>query len=161
MKRRRITWGIVLLVLGTIMLLDNLNIFDFLGVSIWSLIWPLGLIVFGLWILWVSRKGYGMGAPGEISEISIPVDGAEEYAVNINYGAGELVIDSHGVSEQLLHCLAEGGLNHEVKETAGEKHIKLWSPVTIQPFRFVTRRKWAVALNGDIPCKLKISTGSM
>lgn len=157
MKRRRLTWGIVLLIVGIVLLLDNLNVFDFLGISIWNLIWPLILIGFGVWILWVSRVGPGTG---ETQEISVPVEGAEQYTVKINYGAGELAIDSQVDAEHLLHCISEGGLYYDVNDGLNEKRIKLWSPVSVQPFRFVVRRKWVMALNGSLPCHLTLKTGA-
>ena len=147
MKKYKLTWGIVLLVVGSLLLLDNLNVFAFLGVSIWKLIWPLGLIALGIWVLWATT---GSNDVGELEEITIPVDIAETYAVDIKYGAGELNINSQ----------SEGGLFHEVDDAVDSKKIKLWSPARVKLLRFVNRRKWDVTINGTIPCDLKLSTGA-
>lgn len=157
MKRYKLTWGIVLLVVGSLLLLDNLNVFAFLGVSIWKLIWPMGLIAMGIWVLWLSMGDHDTG---EVQEISVPVDIAEAYTVNLKYGAGELIIGSELESESLLQCTSQGGLLHHIDDTVDSKKITLSSPAHIKPFRFINNRKWDVTLNGSIPCDLVLSTGA-
>ncbi|MDF1514283.1 MAG: DUF5668 domain-containing protein [Anaerolineae bacterium] len=157
MKKNRLTWGILLLAFGTLMLLDNLNVFSFLGVSIWNILWPVCLIAAGIWIVWASRSSQ---QPGEKQELSVPVDIVEKYRVDIKYGAGELSIGSHSDAEPLLYCDSEGGLKHEIKQDVDQKHIKLWSPAPLGPFRFTFRRKWHISLNDAIPCELKLNTGA-
>ena len=51
MRRSGLIWGAVLVFIGIILLLDNLGLFDALGISLWDVIWPLLLILFGVWIL--------------------------------------------------------------------------------------------------------------
>jgi hypothetical protein len=158
MRRFRLTWGIILLFVGCILLLDNMNVFNFLGFSVWNLIWPTFLIAMGVWIIWASSKSGKY--LGEKAEFSVPVDDAEKYAVNIKYGAGELTIGSISDADNLLHCVSFGGLAQEVKEQDEQKIINLWSPVYNAPFRFVNRRKWNVDLNDAVPCSLSLTTGA-
>ena len=158
MRKYRLTWGIVLLVFGCLLLLDNLNFFSFLGVSIWGLLWPLALISLGIWVLWASRSG--VIYEGKEEEFSVPVEGTEQYNVEIKYGAGELKIDGKFDADNLVHCKSYGSLRHEVKESGEETRVKLWSPAHIGPFRFVNRRKWDVVLDGSLPCDLTLNTGA-
>ena len=157
MKRYRLTWGIVLLCFGSLLLLDNLGVFSFLGVSIWKLIWPLALIALGVWVLWASRGGFDYG---EEQEITVPVGSAERYAVEVRYGAGELYIDGKFGAEDLVYCKSYGSLRHEVKDSGDKTQVKLWSPAYIGPFRFMNRRKWNVVLDGSLPCDLTLTTGA-
>lgn len=50
-RRGRVRTGVLLIVVGAFFLLDNLGLLDWLR---WDLAWPVGLIVFGIWL--VSRR---------------------------------------------------------------------------------------------------------
>jgi len=50
MKFRNIFWGIILILIGVLFILQNLNIIDFRWVSLWRL-WPIFLILWGVSIL--------------------------------------------------------------------------------------------------------------
>ena len=50
MIRGRVFWGLFVLLIGVLLLLDNLGYLP--SVNIWGLIWPLFLIAAGGWILW-------------------------------------------------------------------------------------------------------------
>jgi hypothetical protein len=157
MRKFNLTWGIILLVFGSLLLLDNLNVFSFLGVSIWKILWPLGLIALGGWILWAtqSAKTYG-----EEQEVAVPANDSEEYTVNVQYGAGELFIDGKFDTPDLVHCKSYGGLLHKVKESGNVKHIQLRTPTNLGQFGLFIRRKWNLTLDGSLPCELTINTGA-
>ncbi len=55
MKLDRIMWGIILLFIGGVLLLENLNIIDFHWGSIWRF-WPIFLIIAGVNILFSRNK---------------------------------------------------------------------------------------------------------
>lgn len=157
MRKFSLTWGIILLIVGSLLLLDNLNVFAFLGVSIWNLIWPLGLIAFGVWILVVSRS---VGEYGESQDIAIPGNGTEHYTVNVAYGAGELFINGAFGAQNLVQGTTHGGMKQTVKTSGESTTIHLSSPPFHGPWRFVNRRKWQLTLDGSLPCDLTLNTGA-
>ncbi len=59
MKFRNIFWGIILILLGILFILQNLNIIDFSWISLWRL-WPVFLVLWGVSILpaanWVKTS---------------------------------------------------------------------------------------------------------
>ncbi|TDQ08741.1 LiaF transmembrane domain-containing protein [Pedobacter metabolipauper] len=55
MKLERIMWGIVLLFIGGVLLLENFNIIDFYWTSVWRF-WPIFLIIAGINILFNRSK---------------------------------------------------------------------------------------------------------
>lgn len=61
MKTDRIMWGIILLFIGGVLLLENFNIIDFYWSSIWRF-WPVFLIIAGLNILFNKNKSQMGGA---------------------------------------------------------------------------------------------------
>ena len=75
MKRSGLIWGAVLVILGIILLVDNLGLLDALGINLWDLIWPLLLILFGVWILWGT---FGRQRTLESEQVTIPDEGASQ-----------------------------------------------------------------------------------
>lgn len=50
-RRGNVRTGVLLIVVGAFFLLANLGVLEWLR---WDLVWPVGLIVFGIWL--VSRR---------------------------------------------------------------------------------------------------------
>ncbi len=63
-------WGLVLLALGALLLLGNLDIIYFSWHRFWHMFWPIVLIVIGLYIIWHHYAG-----PDKSSFISINCGG--------------------------------------------------------------------------------------
>ena len=57
MNKEKLSWGLILLFVGSVLLLDNLNVINFYWRSIFSM-WPVILIVIGVNLL-VPRRGTG------------------------------------------------------------------------------------------------------
>ena len=55
MKLDRIMWGIVLLFIGGVLLLENFNVIEFYWRSVWRF-WPIFLIIAGVNILFNKNK---------------------------------------------------------------------------------------------------------
>jgi hypothetical protein len=71
MSKSNLFWGLILVLLGTLLLLNSVGL---LSVNVWSLIGPLALIAFGLWVLW----GVFVGGPSaETEEATIPAAPAQ------------------------------------------------------------------------------------
>lgn len=66
MKYDRIMWGVILLFIGAVILLDNFNVIDFYWWHIWKF-WPVALITIGLSML-LNKNGSQLG-----SQISLGV----------------------------------------------------------------------------------------
>ena len=82
MRNSALFWGGILILFGTLLLLQNLGI---LPLNIWKLFWPLLLILLGLWTLW------GVFAPRrapESEQVAIPLEGASRARVRIRSNPG-------------------------------------------------------------------------
>ena len=49
MRKSNLFWAVILILVGILLLLNSL---DILNVDVWGLIWPLFLILLGIWTLW-------------------------------------------------------------------------------------------------------------
>ncbi len=61
MKTEKIVWGLTLVFVGAVLLLDNFGIIDFYWSSVWHF-WPLILILVGLNLVFGRTKNQGSGA---------------------------------------------------------------------------------------------------
>src|SRR5450759_635523 len=96
MRRNGLFWGIIIIVIGFLFLLDNLKL---LPVSAWALIWPAFLIIIGLWLLF-GRAIFRGNQPE--NKLAIPLEQASQADIRINHGAGRLSIAALPNSDQFL-----------------------------------------------------------
>ncbi len=157
MKRNTVFWGAILILVGALLLLDNLNILPF---SVWGLLWPLLLIAAGVWVL--------LGVSGsrrsvEAQQVSIPLEGEPAARIKLSHGAGELLVKGGAAPGYLLSGTFNGGVEYRSTREAGRQIVKLKSPlVFVAPWDMFSRnaRLWSVELNGDIPLSLEIESGA-
>ena len=57
--RNRIFWGLLILIIGVLLLLANLEIIDYSARRMISHIWPAALIILGLYLLTLYFRGHG------------------------------------------------------------------------------------------------------
>ena len=122
MKRSSLTWGGVLILLGALFLLDNL---DIININIWGLFWPLLLIWIGVQILLRPKWGRGSAVA---EHVTIPLKGSAEAHVRVNYGAGELHIHGHTAPDELLDGGFGTGLDYTVRETGQGVDVRMRPP---------------------------------
>ena len=156
MKRNALFWGLVLVVLGALLLLDNLNILQF---SVWQIVWPLLLIAAGAWVL----LGVTQGGRGEAQQLSVPLEGEPAAQVKLSHGAGELVVSAGAGPSELVSGTFGGGVEYRSARESGRQTVKLKSPINaFMPWDWFggNARLWTVALNGEVPLALEIESGA-
>ena len=152
-------WAIVLIGVGCLLLLDNFGLFGGLRFGIWDLIWPLFLILLGVWF--ISRVLWRT-APAEPEHVSVPLDGASRAAVELSHGAGQLSLSAGVASDVLMagdfggglryHALRRGeSLDLEMKMRSEPIAFLNWSPGSLD---------WKVRFNPTVPLTLKCETGA-
>lgn len=157
--RRGVTWGLLLVLIGILLLLDNLGYLTFLGVSIWQILGPLLLIALGFWVLF----GHRLRGHGETETLALPLEGTSEADVQIEYGAGEFRITGAAEPGDLLSGTFEGGVAHRDRREGARADIRLWTDRRFfTPFAWGpdTRHRWNVALTDRIPLALTVKTGA-
>ncbi|MDX9863423.1 MAG: DUF5668 domain-containing protein [Anaerolineaceae bacterium] len=159
MKNRNIFFGVVVLFIGVLLLLNTLGILPF---NVWQIFWPVMLILAGLWFLFGSK----FVKPNlETIPFSHPLANVQQAEIKLNHGAGELniaALDS-GNHEQLLDGAFGGGMEHEASHRNGLTILKLRAPVETFPFAAFPHREgyhWDLALSPHVPLQLKLQTGA-
>lgn len=164
MRKSALFWGGILILFGTLLLLQNL---DILPLNIWKLFWPLLLILLGLWTLW------GVFAPRrapESEQASIPLEGASRARVRVRHGAGRLTINAGAGSGELATGTFGGGLEYRAQRDAqaDELNVKMRMPrrddFFFAPWTWGGGGRgaldWSFSLNRDIPLALELKTGA-
>ena len=161
MRRSGMFWGLVLIAVGGLLLLDNLGLLAF---DIWRLMGPVLLVALGLWVLLAKPARMGVEAI-EGEALSVPLQGASQAKVSIRHGAGNLNLSSGAAAGELLSGSFGGGVGHsshldgnviKTKLSGGADHFPLPSPLG----SWRDGLNWDVAFNSEIPLSLNCRTGA-
>ena len=161
MSRSTLFWGVLLILIGALLMLNNLGVLD---VNIWSLIWPLFLIALGLWILW----GVVVGPRSvEAEEVAIQLEGAGRARVHIRHGAGRLHVSASAGPGELAAGTFGGGLDYRVRRDGDMLDVEMRVPSDgfphfVMPWNWGPggALDWSFGLNSEIPLSLDFETGA-
>jgi len=152
MKRSNIFWGGALILLGTLFLLQTQNIIP----SIFPYLWPLALILFGLWMI-VSV--YWKSANSD-ETFSVSLQNAKSVKYNFSHGAGQIEIKGGApIGTALLGSSAEGV--NESSHLDGDKlNVRVEAGASFVPFIGPSDGVWRFQLTQDVPVNIKVETGA-
>ena len=159
MRRGQMIWGVVLLLIGALMLLNAMGVRLPGGMSPMELFWPVVLILAGAWVL----LGVTMRGKAETEQASVSLQGAHEAKLKISHGAGELKIHSGAGPGELARGSFAGGLDQKANLTGDRLEVRMRPArdVLVFPFFGPTQQlDWDVALNADVPLTLTLSSGA-
>jgi len=155
MKRSDLIWGGALIFVGSLFLLETL---DIVNVNVWGVIWSVALIAAGSWILgWMTYSKDHT----EAEIISIPTEGAESARIKIRHGAGRLGIESGVGPNEVLSGAISGGVEVRSKMTDGKIDLTVEAPGRVfVVIPFVRPHHWSLKLNERLPLELDIKAGA-
>ena len=154
MRRGSMFWGVVLLVVGGLLLMAN---FGILQVNVWRALWPLFLILLGVWVL----IGVTTGRRGvETEHISVPLKG-ESAQIKIKHGVGPAWLTGAAEPGTLMSGTF-AGLEYR---TSGENgiqrlHMEMGNLDPMFWFPGVGSLEWRFSLAKDVPLELDVDGGA-
>ena len=189
--RGSIVGPILLIGAGLLFLLNNLGIVDWaVWGGLWRL-WPLALVAIGLDLLFGRRRPWlstlivlillvasvgllmytGFGSGGNLStyNLSVPSAGVKTTSVDVNFGAGDLTVDSRSNSEDLvggtLEYFSDNGtpkVNFDQNGDTANVTISANEGFHFGFFNLGSSRgpHWDIHLNPNIPTSLKAGLGA-
>lgn len=133
MKTEKIVWGMALIFIGTIFLLDNFNVIDFYWGSVWRF-WPVIFILIGANML-LSRFGNKKAVPAIVAGITLVILALIGYQgsrsnnnrgwLNFNYEHGDRDSNSTRNSPSYFIEPYSGAKNAELKIQGGATSFRL------------------------------------
>lgn len=156
MRRGTFFWGGILVLIGIVLLLDNLNIFG--NINVWNLIWPFFLILLGAWILWgtVFRRSI------ETEHATISLGSAKKARVRIQHGAGRMDLFSGVESGLLVEGDFGGGLQSTARQEGDTLRVNMRVPERYFPFFWTPGESmdWSFGLAKNVPLHLEVEGGA-
>ncbi len=152
-------WGLVLVAIGVLFLLNSLGL---LAVNAWSLIWPIFLIILGVWFLWGAFSRSGRVTQ---EQAAIPLQGAARASILLNHGAGRLHVAAGASGDTLLEGTFGGGLRYRSRREGDRLDLRMriaggdfaaWGPWSWGPGML----DWDFRLNDKVPLSLEFETGA-
>jgi hypothetical protein len=159
MRNNQLFWGVILLLVGGVMLANAMGIELPNGMSLMELIWPLALILGGIWVLF----GVFLRGKVEVESASIDLQGANSATLKMSHGAGELKIHGGANPNKLVHGSFVGGLEQKSHRNGDRLEVRMKPAKDFMDFPFFgprTQLDWDVALNPQIPTALTLNVGA-
>jgi hypothetical protein len=156
MRSGTLFWGVVLLLLGGLFLLNNLGI---LPMDIWGVLWPTLLIALGVWVLWGVLLYRGPAS----EHADILLEGARQADLSIKHGAGRLSIKPGTSPGELVHGDFAGGVEVQKRRDGETLNVTLsvrsqfWMPPV---FWRPPGLDWTLNVSKEIPLRLNLDMGA-
>src|SRR5512142_1809338 len=153
MKRDNIFWGIVLILVGILLFLQQQGIIS----NVFRYFWPLALILVGGWII---LNVYWRPAPSDVETFSIPLGTAKSARVKFAHGAGQIEIGGGAPAGQALVGSIATGMNKESRLDGDRLEVKVEAGPSFVPFVGPSGGVWRFQLTQEIPLTLIVEAGA-
>ncbi len=150
-------WAFALIAVGVIFLLQNMGILSF---NVWGSIWPIFIILLGVWMLFGNFMRGGSAATTQ----SIPLGSTDEAHIEVNHGAGRLRVGASSDAAVLVDSASTHGFHHDTRRDGTRANVRLrqerdwW--FWMWPGSWGGRLDWSLSFNREIPLSLVIKTGA-
>jgi hypothetical protein len=162
MRNGTIFWGVLLVLLGGILLAQNIGLIP-PSVNLWSIFWSLVLVMVGVGMLLRAVRGRSARS-AEVESLRLPLQGIRQATICIHHGAGELRINGNAQPDELLNGTFGGGIDHRISGGTEAVTVDLRVPTdNFPPFIGMDpsqRIDWTVGLNPNIPLMLDLEVGA-
>ena len=154
MRKNNLFWGVMIVLLGIMFLLNTLGVVSF---NVWQYFWPILLILLGLSFL--LGPIFFKRQPSE--KVSIPLGEIQKAQIKLQHGAGEIRLSSGASVDELAAGDFFGGVEQDIRSSNQEAFISF----NAQPFSFPSWSheyglKWDIRLNSVPVLDLVIKTGA-
>jgi hypothetical protein len=160
MRRNGVFWGILIVLVGIVLLLQNLGFIP-ARVNVWAILWPAVLILLGLWFLLAPTV---FKRDLKVSTASEPLGSAARAVVKVQYGAGKLRLVPLGTPGQLFSGSFAGGVRVERQDQpGGVVKLKLSPDIDWSMMPGTSHKQgltWDLGLTAEIPMELEIEMGA-
>jgi hypothetical protein len=152
MRRDNIFWGGALILVGVLFLLQSQSIIP----SIWPYIWPMALVLFGLWM--IVSVYWKSGNEGET--FSIPLGDAKTVKYKFSHGAGQIEIKGGAAVGQAISGLAAEAVSKTSFLDGDRLSVRVEAGASFVPFIGPSGGVFRFQLSNDVPSFIRVETGA-
>lgn len=152
MKRDNFFWGGALILLGVLFLLQTQSLIP----SVFPYLWPLALILFGLWM--VVSVYWRAGSSDET--FSVSMQNAKTVKYNFSHGAGQIEIKGGAPAGMALLGSAGDGVSEKSRLVGDRLEVRVEAGASFIPFIGPSGGVWRFQLTQDVPVNVKVETGA-
>lgn len=153
MRRGSIFWGLVLVLLGGLFLLQALGLIrEVLG---WF--WPLLFILLGVWVL---TERFLPGVAGNGETFSVDLQGATRIDLDFDHGAGSVILSGGAPAGVALVGSQASGMDIKSHLSGEALTVELNAGPTFLPFLGPEGGDWRFQLSQEVPVNLKVDAGA-
>ncbi len=151
--------GLIVIILGIALLLGNLGLLRVDLVSLILDLWPLALIAIGAYFIWLRIRPQPEPTPTSISQ---PIDGAARAEVEVEFGAGELLVAGFDKNDLLFESTSLFAVEKSIQRSGDTVRVKLrrapgaWLPSTAS----LHAERAELFLSRKLPLVLRFNMGA-
>jgi len=153
MKRDNIFWGVALIILGGLFILQAQGIIT----SVFRYIWPLALILVGGWII---LNVYWKPDLAEEEIFSVALQSATSAKFKFAHGAGQIEISGGAPSGQAIVGSSAVGMNQNSHLNGDRLEVEVAAGPSVIPFIGPANGVWRYQLTQEFPVTLKVEAGA-
>lgn len=153
MKRDNVFWGVALLLLGILFLLQAQGVIT----NVFTYFWPLALILLGGWII---LSVYWRPARSAEETFAISLGTAKNAKFEFSHGAGQIEISGGAPSGQALVGSSATGMNHRSQLNGDRLEVSVEAGPSFVPFIGPSGGVWRFQLTQEIPVTLIVEAGA-
>jgi hypothetical protein len=153
MKRANIFWGIALIVLGGLFLLQARGIIP----NIWPFLFPSFLILTGGWII---LHVFWKPDLGDDEKFLIPLQAAKSVRYKFAHGAGQIEISGGAPTGQALEGSSGVAMNYKSHLVGDQLEVRVEAGPSVIPFIGPSSGVWRYRLSQEVPVTVVIESGA-
>lgn len=154
MRRGSLFFGLALILFAGLFFLKGLGVIA----DVMPLVWPLAIILFGLWLL-MNGLFPGPGR-GSAETFTIDLQNAAEAQIEIDHGAGQVVVTGGAPEGACLEATAGAAMDYKSRLGDGTLKVKVDAGPSALPFFGPEGGVWQFRLTERIPLSLEVNAGA-
>jgi len=152
MKRANIFWGVVLVLLGGLFLLQQMGFIT----NVFTFVWPLALILLGGWM--ILSVYWRPSSADETFDIALRE--AKSVRYKFAHGAGQFEIKGGAPVGKALIGSSAAGMNENVQLDGDRLEVRIEAGASFIPFVGPANGVWSFQLTQEVPCTINVETGA-
>ncbi len=155
MRRGNIFWGVILIVLGLLFLLQTTGMIS----NVFGWFWPVFLMLLGGWILAGRMLPQWRGSSSE-EAFSIDLQGAAQLALDFDHGAGSVQVGGGAPAGVAISGTQATGMDMKSHLSGDRLEVKIEVGPSFIPFLGPDSGVWRFQVNQDVPLSLDVDAGA-